>query len=261
MVRSCLIFENKVVQSSLYGKNFKRNNEPIHDKKHLFFKFLRYGIILWGGDKKIKIFLNLQKRVLHIISGVRNRTSCRHIFKDYDVLTLPSLYILQVVCFIKKHKYVMVKSSDIHNYKTQRKLNLHVQYCNTVLFKKSVMNMGISLYNNNHIKQKNNFNSFKKGLRSLLLKHSFYSVDEFVSFKVLSVLVFIIYCRLVYCFIVYSRIMYLSVACCKLYTVCVWWYCEFWHMYIWYWLVLYLEAVSPIMDFLEQLIDWLICYC
>jgi hypothetical protein len=37
------------------------------------------------------------------------------------------------------------------------------------------------------IKQKDNFNSFKKGLRSFLLKHSFYSVDEFMSFKVLSV--------------------------------------------------------------------------
>jgi hypothetical protein len=49
--------------------------------------------------------------------------------------------------------------------------------------------MGISLYNKvpDQIKQKNHFNSFKKGLRSFLLKHSFYSVDEFMSFKVLSV--------------------------------------------------------------------------
>jgi hypothetical protein len=85
----------------------------------------------------------------------------------------------------------MAKNSDIHNYNTRRKLNLHVQYCKTVL-KKSVMNMGISLYNKvpDQIKQKDNFNSFKKGLRSFLLKHSFYSVDEFISFKVLSVWVY-----------------------------------------------------------------------
>jgi hypothetical protein len=52
------------------------------------------------------------------------------------------------------------------NNNTRRKLNLHVQYCNTVLFKKSVMNMGICLYNKvpDQIKQKYNFNSFKKGL-------------------------------------------------------------------------------------------------
>jgi hypothetical protein len=71
----------------------------------------------------------------------------------------------------------MAKNSDIHNYNTQRKLNLHVQYCNTVLFKKSVMNMGISLCTKvpDQIKQKDNFKSFKKALRSFLLKHSLYS--------------------------------------------------------------------------------------
>jgi hypothetical protein len=83
----------------------------------------------------------------------------------------------------------MAKNSDNSNYNIRRKPNLHVQYCNTVLFKKSVMNMGISFYNKvpDQIKQKDNLNSFKKGLRSFLLKHSFYSVDELMSFKVLSV--------------------------------------------------------------------------
>jgi hypothetical protein len=134
-------------------------------------------------------------KVKKIISGVSIRTSCIQIFKDYSVLTLPSLYILEVVCFIVKHKYVMSKNLDIHNYNTRRKLNLHVQYFNTVLFKKNVMNMGISLYNKvpDQIKQKDNFNSFKKGVRSFVLKHSFYSVDEFMSFKVLSVSVLFFY--------------------------------------------------------------------
>jgi hypothetical protein len=88
----------------------------------------RYGIILWGGDKESKNIFKLQKRVLRVISGVSNRTSCRQIFKHYNVLTLPSLYILEVVCFIIKHKYVIAKNLDIHNYEynIRRKLNLHV---------------------------------------------------------------------------------------------------------------------------------------
>jgi hypothetical protein len=64
MVRSCSIFESKAVQSSLYGKNFETNNEPIHDKSHLFSNFescLRYGIILWGGDKESKNILKIAK--------------------------------------------------------------------------------------------------------------------------------------------------------------------------------------------------------
>jgi hypothetical protein len=93
-----------------------------------------------------------------------------------------------VICFIKKYKDFMAKNVDIHNYNTWRKLNLHVKHCNTVSLKKSVINMGITLYNNvpEQIKLRKNFNSFKRDLKSFLLKYSIYSVDEFMSLKVWS---------------------------------------------------------------------------
>jgi hypothetical protein len=74
---------------------------------------------------------------------------------------------------------------DIHNhYKQKKKLNLHLQHCNTVLFKKTVINMGISLYNKvpDQIKLREYFNLFKKDIKSFLLNHSLYSVEEFMSF-------------------------------------------------------------------------------
>jgi hypothetical protein len=40
----------------------------------------------------------------------------------------------------------MTKNLDIHNHNTRRKQNLHVQHINTALFKKSLINMVISLY-------------------------------------------------------------------------------------------------------------------
>jgi hypothetical protein len=76
----------------------------------------------WQSNKIFK----LQKKVLQIISGVSKRTSCRQIFKDYNILTLSSLYILEVICFIKKYKDFMAKNLDIHNHNTGRKLNLYV---------------------------------------------------------------------------------------------------------------------------------------
>jgi dsDNA-binding SOS-regulon protein len=57
-----------------------------------FFKFwVRYGIMLWGGDRASDSTIKPQKRVLRVICGVSSCTSCRQIFKDYSVLTLPSL--------------------------------------------------------------------------------------------------------------------------------------------------------------------------
>jgi hypothetical protein len=78
----------------------------------------------------------------------------------------------------------MAKNLDIHNHNMWRKLDLHVHHRNTVLFKKSMINMVISLYNKvpDQIKLREHFNSFKKELKSFLLKHSFYGVDEFMSF-------------------------------------------------------------------------------
>jgi hypothetical protein len=56
------------------------------------------------------------------------------------------------------------------------KLNFHVQFYYTVLFKKSVVNTEIQLYNKepeNISKSKSN-KLFKKELKSLLLSHFFY---------------------------------------------------------------------------------------
>jgi hypothetical protein len=45
--------------------------------------------------------------------------------------------------------------------------------------------MGIKIYNNmpHRIKATNNFNKFKKEIKLILLKNSFYTLQEFYSFK------------------------------------------------------------------------------
>jgi len=91
--------------------------------------------------------------------------SCRQIFKDYYTPTVASSYILEV---IKKSTKAHCSKMDSHNYNTQRKLDLHVHICNTVLFRKSVTNMGIRLYKvPDYIKTLDNFISFKRELKSL----------------------------------------------------------------------------------------------
>jgi hypothetical protein len=87
------------------------------------------------------------------------------------------------VCFIKKYKGSLEQNVQVHNYNTRKKMDLHVHYCRKDLFKKSVVNMGNKLYNKVPDNKKNleNCNKFKKEFRSFLLKHAFYSVDEFIS--------------------------------------------------------------------------------
>ena len=51
----------------------------------------------------MKIFW-LQKKVIQLITGVHTCESCRHIFMKFQILPLVSMYILEVLCFIKKYQ-------------------------------------------------------------------------------------------------------------------------------------------------------------
>gem|GEM_PF-5507713 len=65
---------------------------------------LRYGIILWGGTKESIKALHIQKKVIRLITVVKKYESCREKFKENRILTVTSMYVLEVLCFIKKYK-------------------------------------------------------------------------------------------------------------------------------------------------------------
>ena len=62
-------------------------------------------------------------------------------------------------------------------------MDIHIQTYSTDLYKRSVINMGTKLCNKlpGCIKGIDSYKTFKKELKSLLLLHSFYSVEEFIA--------------------------------------------------------------------------------
>jgi len=85
-----------------------------------FQALLRCGILSWvgiGGELNIRIF-RIQKRVIRSMVGVSSRTSCRHFFKELNILTLASLYILEVNYFIRKYCQSLEQNSEVHKYNT-----------------------------------------------------------------------------------------------------------------------------------------------
>ena len=113
-----------------------------------FHSLLRFGIQFCGGagGELTTRILRIQKRVIRSMVAVSSRTSCRHLFKELNILTLVSLYIMEVICYIRKHQFVDQNSNN-HAYNTRRKMDIHIQSYNTDLYKKSVINMGTKLYN------------------------------------------------------------------------------------------------------------------
>ena len=69
-----------------------------------FQSLLRFGLLFWGGmggEVNVRIF-SIQKRVVRLMVGVSSRTSYRQSFKEMSVLTLASLYILELTYFIRQ---------------------------------------------------------------------------------------------------------------------------------------------------------------
>jgi hypothetical protein len=57
-----------------------------------------------------------------------------------------SMYIFEVLCFIKKYKGNLKQNFVVHEHNTSSKYDLHTQFCYTTLFQVSVLNRGVKLY-------------------------------------------------------------------------------------------------------------------
>jgi hypothetical protein len=95
-----------------------------------FQSLVRYGIILWCGEKESSEVLNMQKRALRIMKGLNTR---RPIFKELRIFTVTSLYIFEV-CYFRKYNISSTRNSNLYDYDTRRKDDFHVPPCNTSFF-------------------------------------------------------------------------------------------------------------------------------
>jgi hypothetical protein len=184
------LLANKLSKVSFTTKSSKEILSFYMIQNVYFTKFqalLRSGILFWGrgigGELNTRTF-RIQIRVNRSRVGASSRTSCRELFKELNILMFASLYILEVTCFIRKYCQSLEQNSKVHNYNTRRKMDIHVKFHNTEVYKKSVINMGTKVYNNlpGFIKEIDDYKAFRKELKLFLLHHSVYSLVEFVSF-------------------------------------------------------------------------------
>jgi hypothetical protein len=141
--------------------------------------------MFWGGDKKYTKIFRLQKKIIRLITDTHKRESCRPIFRRYQILTLASLYIFEILCFLKKHQGNVKQNFEIHGHNTRKKYDLHTRHCSTVLYQKSVTNTGIKLFNKlpKQLKQIDDYKDFKKQVNKFLLHNVFSTIEDFLHFK------------------------------------------------------------------------------
>ena len=110
------------------------------------------------------------------------RDSCRYLFNQIQLLTLPSQYIFSLFIFVVKNKDLFLFNSEIHNVNTRNNSDLHMPNTNLTIVQKGVLYSESKIYNKlpPHIKGlSDDLKRFKLMLKSFLMEHTLYSIEEF----------------------------------------------------------------------------------
>lgn len=151
----------------------------------LVVSILRFGVIFcWDNCSEREAIFKTQKRCLRAIFSLKITDCCIPIFKTYNILTVPSIYILEIASFVKTniHLFPTFTRTRTTAMRSKYKNLLCTGQFNTALLKKNIIGMAPIIFNKlpNSIKDQP-FRKFKQLLSSLLLKKCYYSVTDFLN--------------------------------------------------------------------------------
>jgi hypothetical protein len=89
----------------------------------------------------------LQKRVVRLMTGHGNMSSCRDLFRHLKILPLKSQYIFSILIFVLKNRTLFITNYDKYNVKTRRSDNLYLPTSSLTLYQNGVYYTGIKIFN------------------------------------------------------------------------------------------------------------------
>jgi hypothetical protein len=114
--------------------------------------------------------------------GLKTTDTCWENFVRLRLLTLYSLYVVEVILFVKK-KDAAITNRQVNNHLTRNSLDYYLLPPNLQIYNSRPVFAGFKLYNKlpAHIKGISDGWLFKKKLKELLIKGCYYSTDEFMN--------------------------------------------------------------------------------
>lgn len=179
-------YNGKVEYSVLHAKNTVKNDKFANFKNRILCQ-RTFSTELWhtawgASPEASKVFLK-QKKAVRIIGEIHKRGSCRDAFKDFKILTLPAIFIMEAVLFVIDNPGHFKTNQEAHSRNTRNKLSYRPKTNLLEVGRQNVLYLGPILYNRLPSNLKalvQNRNSFKRGLKSFLLLHSYYTIDKFL---------------------------------------------------------------------------------
>lgn len=154
----------------------------------LFESRLRYGIVCWGNSSEVSRPFRLQKKAIRALCGIQDQMqSCKPLFVSLGILTLPALYIFELLVYTFRHLNNYRRVDDVHNVNTRSRGNLYVEAFRLSSTAKGPTATGIKLFNKLPREFKDeqlSIGSFKTRLKAHLLAKCPYSLSEYLDSRV-----------------------------------------------------------------------------
>ena len=109
---------------------------------------MSYGITFWGNAYVANDIFKTQKRVIRILTNKSKWESCRYLFKELEILTLPSQYIYSIFIFVAENRILFLSNKKIHNFNTRHNSNFHSPSVNRTMVQRGVLYSGCKIFNN-----------------------------------------------------------------------------------------------------------------
>lgn len=144
---------------------------------------LTYGIIFWGASSVASKIFIAQKRIIRCMLGLHPRRSCKPYFLNLGILTVPSIYYLQLVLFVKRHRSLFTSNKDHYcdtmRIATRTRDELCIPTHRSSFFEKGPHYKAIKAYNSlpHDIKQLEDVNVFKKAVVIYLKEKCLYNFE------------------------------------------------------------------------------------
>lgn len=177
------------LNSIIYMIRALRNQVDLNTLKMIYFAIFQsivsYGIIFWGGSSSAERVFLTQKLAIRTIFHMKFRESCRGVFKENNILTLPGLYIYRILLFFHKNKLYFESCKNVNS--TRRIYEYFFPPHKLSSTEHSTFYMCLRLFNYLPRILRNifDFKIFKKTLFSMIMDCEPYSITEFKEYCIL----------------------------------------------------------------------------
>lgn len=147
----------------------------------LFHANMTYAILNWGHVSRSNKIFSLQRKCIRIIAQLSYRDECRNQFITLRILTLPCVFILECLVYIKINIDKFPTHSQNHAYQTRHRNNIQQNFLRLQRSRDGTGYYCVKFFNKlpQQIKYLN-FNAYKTKIKNYLKKKAFYNIDEYL---------------------------------------------------------------------------------